>query len=63
MAKRDQWNSDTEFLQVYLGICIGYGVIWRFPYVMFTNGGGANQVEICRHPFLLESPLEKLNNT
>ena len=39
--KRDQWNSDTEFYLIYLGNAIGYAVIWRFPYILYTTGGAA----------------------
>jgi SNF family Na+-dependent transporter len=39
--KREQWDSDVEFYLIYLGNAIGYAVIWRFPYILYTAGGAA----------------------
>ena len=39
-----------------MGVCIGYGVIWRFPYVMFTNGGGVFFIPYLTCIFLLAIP-------
>uniref|UniRef100_T1IMJ8 Transporter n=1 Tax=Strigamia maritima TaxID=126957 RepID=T1IMJ8_STRMM len=38
---RDKWNRQLEFMLTCLGYCIGFGNIWRFPYVVHKNGGGA----------------------
>jgi SNF family Na+-dependent transporter len=37
--KHESWNNDVEFWLVYLGAVVGYGCIWRFPYLMYENGG------------------------
>ena len=41
---REQWGSRTEFLLALVGMCVGVGNIWRFPFLCFRNGGS---------PFLL----------
>ncbi|KAM7447968.1 hypothetical protein ABFA07_003876 [Porites harrisoni] len=38
---RDRWSRKVEFLFACIGFCVGYGNMWRFPYMCFKNGGGA----------------------
>ncbi|XP_063727139.1 sodium- and chloride-dependent glycine transporter 1-like [Symsagittifera roscoffensis] len=40
-VKRDTWSSNIEFILSAVGFCVGYGNVWRFPYKLFSNGGGA----------------------
>lgn len=37
---RDRWSRKIEFLFACVGFCVGYGNMWRFPYMCFKNGGG-----------------------
>ncbi|MGG5460495.1 sodium-dependent transporter [Clostridium sp. B9] len=39
--KREQWGSKVGFILAAIGSAVGLGNIWRFPYVAYTNGGGA----------------------
>ena len=41
MAEKNQWNSQLSFLLAMIGAAVGLGNIWRFSYVLYSNGGGA----------------------
>lgn len=41
MTKQGQWDSKTSFLLSMIGVAVGLGNIWRFSYIVYTNGGGS----------------------
>lgn len=38
---REKWSSSVGFILASIGSAVGIGNIWRFPYVVGMNGGGA----------------------
>ena len=39
-AGRGVWNSKFDFSFAYFALTFGFQHLWRFPYLMFKNGGG-----------------------
>ncbi|WP_296861558.1 sodium-dependent transporter [uncultured Methanobrevibacter sp.] len=41
MTKQMQWDSSLSFIFAMIGAAVGLGNIWRFSYVLYSNGGGS----------------------
>ncbi|XP_054164673.1 sodium- and chloride-dependent glycine transporter 2-like [Oppia nitens] len=41
IKSRDGWDNKWEFFFSCVGLSVGIGNVWRFPYLAYENGGGA----------------------
>lgn len=39
--ERETWGSYSAFILTTIGSAVGIGSIWRFPYMVSTNGGAS----------------------
>ena len=51
--KKSEWNSNIAFMMAMIGSAVGLGNIWRFPNVLYSNGGGSFMIPYIISLFLL----------
>ena len=56
-TQREHWASRFGFLMATAGYSIGLGNIWRFPYLVGSNGGGAFLLVYLIFAFVIGIPL------
>jgi NSS family neurotransmitter:Na+ symporter len=60
VQEREHWSSTLGFILASIGSAVGIGNIWRFPYVVGVNGGGAFLVPYVISVLLFGIPLMML---
>ena len=57
VEEREKWGGKADFILSSLGYCVGFGNIWRFPYLAYKNGGGKSCLELVYIPTMPRSTL------
>lgn len=39
-VERQTWGNKAQYVLATLGFSVGFGNVWRFPYLCQKNGGG-----------------------
>ena len=56
-AKRESWSGRYGAIMAMAAMAVGLGNVWRFPYMLGQNGGGAFLVAYMVILFLIGIPL------
>ena len=59
---REHWGSKWEFIFSCVGLSVGIGNVWRFPYLAYENGGGAFLIPYVILLILVGKLLNELKN-
>ncbi len=57
LAPPRQWTSQRAFVLAAIGVAVGLGNIWRFPFITGENGGGAFVLVYIGFVFVIGLPL------
>ena len=41
---RQTWSNKAEYILATIGFAVGFGNLWRFPYLCQKNGGGKRKL-------------------
>ncbi|XP_069117798.1 sodium- and chloride-dependent GABA transporter 1-like [Argopecten irradians] len=60
VGKRELWQNGKEFMFSCIGVSVGLGNIWRFPYICYRNGGGAFLIPYFLFMIIIAIPQQML---
>jgi SNF family Na+-dependent transporter len=51
------FKNDLNYWLVCIGYAVGYGNVWRFPYLVFKNGGAVFLIPYTLSIFIFAVPM------
>jgi hypothetical protein len=51
------YGNMWQYIMSVVGVCVGFGSFWRFPYLVYKNGGGVFLIPYLLAMVLLGMPL------
>lgn len=46
VIERQTWGNKAEYILATIGFAVGFGNLWRFPYLCQKNGGGKRKLTV-----------------
>ncbi|KAH9515558.1 hypothetical protein Btru_011395 [Bulinus truncatus] len=56
-VEREEWGNKAEFVLSCIGLSVGLGNVWRFPYLCYVNGGAAFLIAYIILQLLIGKPM------
>jgi SNF family Na+-dependent transporter len=53
----EKFASQTEYWLACIGFAVGFGNVWRFPYMLYSNGGGVFLIPYLCALFFIAIPM------
>ena len=55
--ERETFDHPAEYWLACIGFAVGFGNIWRFPFMCYKMGGAAFLIPYCFSLFLIAMPM------
>ena len=53
----EKFGNQAEYWLACIGFAVGFGNVWRFPYMLYSNGGGVFLIPYLACLFFIAVPM------